>query len=129
MRTILQFTKQNSVSRTRLIVLVVLLVLSSIGMFGQNSKQEGILVLCNSEITITSSDETVITNPNTETKANSDLNFVSWFMGTKQAPKTNFINNSSPNSKRQIINSGIAPNGLLLKVFLKKAINYHSTVA
>ncbi len=124
-----QLTQQHNLSKTRLIVLIVLLVLSSIGMFGQNTKQEIVSLVNSSETIVASNDEEIIvTSPKSETTSQSDLNFVSWFMGTKQAPKSNLLNNGQ-NSKRQIINSGIAPNGLLLKVFLKKAINYQSTIA
>ena len=56
------------------------------------------------------------------------MNFVSWFMGTKQTPNAN-QSGEVLSAKKQMINSGIAPNRLLIKAFLKKASNYNSTIA
>jgi len=50
-------------------------------------------------------------------------------MGTKQTPNANGATEVSSSSKKQLINSGIAPNRLLIKAFLKKASNYATTVA
>lgn len=130
MNTIQITTTQNSVTltRTRLVVLFVLLLLSSLGMFGQNTQK----VITASAITtsVAANDDTVTTTATTSSavEANSNMNFVSWFMGTKQTPKTDMTSGDAYN-KRQLINSGIAPNRLLIKAFLKKAANYQSTVA
>lgn len=59
--------------------------------------------------------------------ANETMNFVSWFMGTKQTPNANQTKESS--SKKQMMTSGIAPNRLLIKAFLKKAAAYNNTIA
>ncbi len=57
---------------------------------------------------------------------NESMNFVSWFMGTKQTPNANQTKESS--SKKQMMTSGIAPNRLLIKSFLKKATAYNNTI-
>ena len=61
-------------------------------------------------------------------EANPNLNMVSWLMGTKQTVKET-ISTDGTVGKKQMINSGIAPNRLLIKAFLKKANNYQSTIA
>ena len=62
------------------------------------------------------------------TSVSSNINFVLWFMGSKQDPNRT-ISTQSVNTKKQIMTSGMAPNRLLIKAFLKKAINLESTIA
>lgn len=114
-------------SNARLIVLFVILLLSSLTMFGQNAQQvqTGLIKL---ETTVVASNDTNLTVTNNAAESNASMNMVSWFMGTKQTPKTE-LNANAQDSKKQMINSGIAPNRLLMKAFLKKASNYQSTIA
>ena len=119
-------TTQNSFSRIGLVVLFVLFLLSSAGMVGQNVQPAASTVTF--EVSLASSDETVATTQ-TATTTNTTMNFVSWFMGTKQTPSNNQSSEFSTNNKKQMIQSGIAPNRLLIKAFLKKATNYNSTIA
>jgi hypothetical protein len=56
------------------------------------------------------------------------IHFVRWFMGSKQDPNTT-ISPEERITKKQIMNSGMAPNRLLIKVFLKKVVNLESTIA
>lgn len=58
----------------------------------------------------------------------SNINFVLWFMGSKQDPNRT-ISTDSANAKKEIMTSGMAPNRLLIKTFLKKTINLESTIA
>jgi hypothetical protein len=44
-------------------------------------------------------------------------------MGSKQDPNST-ISLEGINTKKQIMTSGLAPNRLLIKAFLKKAINF-----
>jgi hypothetical protein len=118
-------TTSNKVT-ARFLVLVVLMLLSSVGMFGQNTAAVPASVTL--ENTVNTSDETVAASA-TAAAETSTLNFVSWFMGTKQTSNANGATEVSSNSKKQLINSGIAPNRLLIKAFLKKASNYATTVA
>lgn len=129
MKTITQITTtQNSSNRMSMIVLFALFLLSGVGMFGQNAKAVVVNSAIPFEVSVASSDETVATTQNTATQNTTTLNFVSWFMGTKQTPN---VNQSVEvlSAKKQMMTSGIAPNRLLLKVFLKKASNYNSTIA
>ena len=119
-------TIQNSFSRTGLVVLFVLFLLSSVGMVGQNVQPAASTVTF--EVSLASSDETVATTQ-AATTTNTTMNFVSWFMGTKQTPSNNQSGEFSTSTKKQMIQSGIAPNRLLIKTFLKKATNYNSTIA
>jgi hypothetical protein len=62
------------------------------------------------------------------TKATSSIEFALWFMGTKQDPKTT-LSTESTSAKKSIITSGMAPNRLLIKAFLKKVVNYESSLS
>jgi len=113
-------TSTATSTRTRLVVLFALLVLSGVKMSAQTQ----------SVIVAPATIETVsVASAQSTAAAASTLNFVSWFMGTKQ--NTNVIPSAevSESNKKQMINSGIAPNRLLIKAFLKRASNYTSTVA
>ena len=74
-------------------------------------------------------DETIVTSTTSTREASleTNFNFVSWFMGTKQSVKENTTKESS--TKKLLINSGVAPNRILMKTFLKKAQNQTSSVA
>ena len=117
----------TSFSRKGLVLVFVLFLVSSVGMFGQNA-QPSATSTSTFEVSMASADETVASTQATTT-TNTTMNFVSWFMGTKQTPSTNSSNDFSTSTKKQMINSGIAPNRLLIKTFLKKATNYNSTIA
>lgn len=108
---------------TRLIVLLAMLLLSSVGMFGQEAATVSSSVIT----TEVAADETTAATANA-VEANSNINIVSWFMGTKQTPKANAADGAL-NTKKQIINSGIAPNRLLIKTFLKKASSFQIATA
>lgn len=56
------------------------------------------------------------------------MNFVLWFMGTKQDPNGT-ISKDHSSKKIQAVTSGFAPNRLLIKAFLKKAIEADSMVS
>jgi hypothetical protein len=116
---------KNSFSGIRMVVLFVLLVASSFTMVGQNKNE---VVASKVTFQVVTSDETVTASQSNVT-TNSSMNFVSWFMGTKQTPNANQSADATVSQKKQMINSGIAPNRLLIKAFLKKASNYSSTIA
>jgi hypothetical protein len=119
---------QNSFSRIGLVAVFVLFLLSSLGMFGQKVQPTATPTIT-FEVLMAASDETVASAKASTTTTNATINFVSWFMGTKQTPATTQSNDFSTSTKKQMINSGIAPNRLLIKTFLKKATNYNSIIA
>ena len=90
--------------------MLVMLLLSSVG-FSQNTIEV----------------PTTLATATTVTEANTSMNMVSWFMGTKQTTNENITKES--NSKKQMMTSGIAPNRLLIKTFLKKASQYAYNIA
>ena len=63
-----------------------------------------------------------------ERKATSNMNFVIWFIGSKQNPSTTIIP-AGENTRKQFMTSGLAPNRLLIKAFLKKAVNFEVATA
>lgn len=56
---------------------------------------------------------------------NSNVNFILWFMGTKEDFNST-ISTESYYSKKSILTSGREPNHLLMKTLLKKAMNIKS---
>jgi hypothetical protein len=73
-------------------------------------------------------DEKVTVTSTREVSLETNFNFVSWFMGKKQTVKDN-VSQETTSTKKLLINSGVAPNKLLMKAFLKKAQNLTSSVA
>jgi hypothetical protein len=116
-------TNSNTTNR-RLLVLFVLLVLSSARMFGQDVKNE----IVPAAFTIT---DTVAAAGDT---TDSQMELVSWFMGSKQSQVSSSISTSNTIStnktgKKQFINNGLTTNRILSRTFMKKAINHDSTIA
>jgi hypothetical protein len=74
-------------------------------------------------ITTTTTDYSVAKQE--EATSGSTMNFVLWFMGSKQDPNAK-VSPSGENTKKQFITSGTAPNRLLIKAFLKKAVNFET---
>ena len=103
-------TTNTTSNNIKMILVLVMLLLSSVG-FAQNTI----------EVPAT------VATTTTATEANTSMNMVSWFMGTKQTTNENITKES--NSKKQMMTSGIAPNRLLIKTFLKKASQYASNIA
>ncbi|SDK22273.1 hypothetical protein, partial [Flavobacterium noncentrifugens] len=104
----------NETSNIKLVVLLIMFLLAGTGMFAQTAE---------------TSNETIAVSTNASAvESNANINMVSWFMGTKQTPKAT-ISTDGTVGKKQMINSGIAPNRLLIKAFLKKANDFQSTIA
>lgn len=82
--------------------------------------------------TVAEMNQTEVTSTKTEnvsaTTTSNSMNFVLWFMGSKQDPNKT-INHEGTTAKKQIITSGTAPNRLLIKAFLKKASSLESMIA
>ena len=71
----------------------------------------------------------VIENPvkvSNSTMMNSNVNFILWFMGTKDNMSKSFSDDTSKYSKKSFMTSGREPNRLLVKTLLKKALNIKS---
>ena len=114
---------KNMTSNKRIIALIVLLLLSSVRMFGQETKNEIVEPIVVKTVSVAATLNTT-----------SQMELVSWFMGSKQLQMSNgtsTIGTTSTNNsgKKQFINLGMTPNRILSRTFLKKAINHESTIA
>lgn len=113
--------KANTKSIFNLFIMFVFIVMSSAALHGQSANK---LVEGNSVEANSSSKKE---NVSGATSSNS-MNFLLWFMGTKQDP-TSIISKEGTNTKIQVITSGSAPNRLLIKAFLKKAVDSGSMIS
>jgi len=75
-----------------------------------------------------SSSQQELTSTTSANTVSESLHFMSWFMGTKQSVQPNSVQDLKGSSKKQLINSGSAPNRLLLKTFSKKASSFNTAV-
>jgi hypothetical protein len=117
------FSKHNDGKKSSdIFMLVVIILLSNVSVFGQSSENS---VAANNiaEVISVGKQENVSTNI-----SSNNMNFVLWFMGSKQDPNST-ISTEGINIKKQIMTSGMAPNRLLIKAFLKKAVTLESSLA
>lgn len=70
---------------------------------------------------------TTFTNISTEAKDIVSMDFAIWFMGTINNTEKSTI--SKTFSKKQLINSGIITNSVLIRSFLKKISNQESSIS
>jgi hypothetical protein len=119
-----QFSKQDGNKNSNILLMTVAFILLSIGTtFGQTAVENN----SDSNTTLnTNTIETIVVKQE-DTSTNSNMNFVLWFMGTKQDPNVKIVPAGS-NTKKQFMTSGTAPNRLLIKAFLKKAVNFESAM-
>ena len=114
------FSKQDdNKKRVNILIMLVFLLLSNVAVFGQTVAEKN------------TNSNTVIESNLVEKEATSNtsnMNFVIWFMGSKQNPSTTIIP-AGENTRKQFITSGLAPNRLLIKAFLKKAVNFEVAAA
>jgi hypothetical protein len=114
------FSKQDKNTKiTTIFIMVVFALFFNVAVFGQTTEK-------NEVVNNTIEGNTIAKQENTSVSSN--INFVLWFMGSKQDPNRT-ISTETSNAKKQIMTSGMAPNRLLIKAFLKKAINLESTIA
>jgi hypothetical protein len=115
-----QFSNHINNKKIRtLLFLFVCMFFSSVSVFSQTDAKEGV---------VTNTTEMAADVKQGNTAGNSNMNFVLWFMGSKQDPNGT-ISAEGNNAKKKIMTSGIAPNRLLIKAFLKKAVNFESSLA
>lgn len=112
-------------NKNRLLFFFLLFLLSSIGMFGQSKE-----IVVNEEINIPS---VVLQNEFNIVTVESQIDFVSWFMGSKQPQLKNDLNEVKNNSskgitRKQILSLGITPNKVLYRTFMKKVSSQDSAI-
>ncbi|MBF2708089.1 hypothetical protein [Flavobacterium soyangense] len=120
------FSKQDRNQKITMLLMVFAFVLvSNVKAFAQTAVEYN-NTISSATIASTSTDMNSIKQ---ETVSNaSNMNFVLWFMGSKQDPNVKVLP-AGENTKKQFMTSGMAPNRLLIKAFLKKAVNFESAVA
>lgn len=113
------FSKQDdNKKRVNILIMLVFLLSSNVSVFAQD-------VADNSSNTNTTIENNIVEKEATNT---SNMNFVIWFMGSKQTPNNTTIK-AGENTRKQFMTSGMAPNRLLIKAFLKKAVNFEVATA
>ncbi len=118
-------TKNANKKNTIIFMMFVCMLLSNVAVFGQTAVENNVeaATIENNEIVNTT---TEISSMKQEAASNaSSMNFVLWFMGSKQTPNANTVP-AGTTAKKQFMTSGSAPNRLLIKAFLKKAVNFKS---
>lgn len=58
-----------------------------------------------------------------------NMEFVMWFMGSKENVNGPISTEDNSSTRKQIMTSGSAPNRLLIKALLKKAVNFEISIA
>lgn len=123
------FSKRDGSKKFSIIVMMfVCVLLSNVSVFGQTTIEN------TTAQTETIQDNEVV-NSNVEmstikqeaTSSATNMNFVLWFMGSKQSPNANAVP-AGTTAKKQFMTSGSAPNRLLIRAFLKKAVNFESSM-
>ena len=118
-------TTNNTSNQTnfKLFVLFVVLVLSSTGTFAQTNTTN-VAATTSTEVSISNEENIVISTENTLATS---MDFAVWFMGSKKT--SNNTSNSGSFSKKQLINSGIKTNSVLIRSFLKKMNSQENGIA
>ena len=105
----------QKVSNFRFVVIFVLLLLTSSGVFGQTTNTTVTVATTTTEVTV--STETAV--------ASTSMDFALWFMGNKQATS----NTENVTGKKSFITAGMSSNKVMIKTFLKRVINQESNIA
>ena len=115
-------SKANNKNVIKGLLMLVFILVSSTTTFAQT--ENSIVVETTTDVT----PEAKVETTSTLSSSSNTMNFVLWFMGSKQEPKS-AISIDGVNARKQVITSGAAPNRLLLKAFLKKAVDLDSMLA
>jgi len=120
-------TKKGNKKNRIIFMMFVCVLLSNVAVFGQTAVENNVQTstIENNEIVNTTTEMSSMKQE--ATSSSSNLNFVMWFMGSKQSPNSTIVP-AGTTAKKQFMTSGTAPNRLLIKAFLKKAVNFESAV-
>ena len=113
-------TTQGNVTNVRLFVLFVLLMLST----GAVAQTNTTSVVATTSTEVSKEVKMVIATDNAV--ASTTMDFAVWFTGSK---KTNDTSSNGTFSKKQLINSGVNTNSVLIRSFLKKVSTQENGVA
>lgn len=122
-----QNTNTNFITENkfRILFFIVLFILSSLRMFGQTNS---------TSITIQNKEEVIAAFQQNQTSIvslDSQIDFVSWFMGSGQSQMNENESANKSNStstRKQILNSGITPNKVLYRTFMKRVISQDNAI-
>ncbi len=110
----------NSSNKFSFVIFLVVFMCATFG-FAQTNVNQGATVPT----------ETV-QNATTVTSNDTDMDFMNWFMGSKQIQITNDSTTSSSKTlmarKKQIMSSGVTPNKVLYRTFVKKVISQDNAI-
>lgn len=112
------FKQRQNINYKSLLVVVSFIFLSFNTTFAQTTLENNTYSITTMTV---SNDETIVVKQE-DSSTNANMNFVLWFMGSKQDPNAKII--PTINTKKQFMTSGSQPNRLLIKAFLKKAVNF-----
>ena len=112
-------------NKMRILFLIVLFILSSLRMFGQTTTtskaiQNEVEVECGFQ-----------QNQTSIVSIDSQIDFVSWFMGSGQSQMNDNESAHKSNStvtKKQILTSGVTPNKVLYRTFMKRVISQDNAI-
>ncbi len=112
-----------SENRKFLVVLFIVFLLSSVGMFGQTKTE--VTPVCETTTT------TICTETVKAVAFDSDVDFMNWFMGSKQVQTIQKADETATtvSRKKQIISSGVTPNKVLYRTFMKRVISQETAIA
>ena len=112
------FTNEN---KKGFLLVVVLFLMTSFSSFAQSSTLE---VVSTKEVVSVETRTALVLD-------DSQLDFMNWFMGSKQSQSTNdftTVNDNSSSRRKQIISSGVTPNRVLYRTLLKKVVSQENAI-
>jgi|SRR6478672_5497946 len=112
-------------NKNRILFIVLLFVLSSMRMFGQTAVTP-VTIETKKEVAITFTQETTQL-----ASLESQIDFVGWFMGSKQShndESQSATTSTTASTKKQILTSGITPNKVLYRTFMKRVSSKDSAI-
>ena len=118
----IQNTNTNFIveNKMRILFFIVLFILSSLRMFGQTTATSKTIQNDEEVKCVCQQNQTSIVS------IDSQIDFVSWFMGSRQSQmnESESVNKSnSTATKKQILSSGVTPNKVLYRTFMKRVIS------
>nr|WP_315157865.1 hypothetical protein [uncultured Flavobacterium sp.] len=113
---------QSNKNISSLFIIVLFTFFSSTTVFGQNESLE-----VSNEKVLNIQNDIVIESPAkvSNSAVNSNVNFILWFMGTKE-DMGKIFSDDGMYTKKSFMTSGREPNRLMVKTLLKKALNIKS---
>lgn len=122
-----QNTNSNFITENkfRILFLILLFILSSLRIFGQTTV---------APITIQNEDQVSFIINESQTcivSVETQIDFVSWFMGSRQSQRNDneSVNQfGSATTKKQILTSGVTPNKVLYRTFMKRVISQDNAI-